>query len=169
MLEVNGVGYKIFVSPEIKSSLKSDTTLFCYHQRTEKEDRIYGFQKEKSLELFERLLRISGIGPKTALQIASHTSLEELKEGIEKEDERILQKIFSIGEKKGQQVVFEISRKHIKKSCSEERDEALEALKELGFKEKEANEALEGVSKKKNKEKRVEEALKKLGNHNNEN
>ncbi len=166
VIDVGGMGYKVLVSPEVKDSLKENATLYCFVQKGEKEDRIYGFKSEENLKLFERLLKISGIGPKTALTIASCASMEELKKGIEKEDKKVMEKIFSAGEKKGQQVIFEISRKMVEKREKDEegKDEAYETLRGLGFKDGEIKKALRKVGKNEKKEKRVKEALKMLGN-----
>ncbi len=160
VIDVAGVGYKVLVSSELKKSLKGKITIFCFVQKTDKEDRIYGFKTKENLELFESLLKISGIGPKTALRIASFASIEELKEGIEKEDKKVLNKIFSIGEKKGQQVIFELSRKFLK---DDKEDEVTAILKNLGFDKEEIKKALLKVSPDKSEKERVEEALKILG------
>jgi len=171
VVDVNGVGYKVLTAPETRDVLGERDTLFCFVQKTEKDDRIYGFKKKENLELFEKLTKISGVGPKTAFHIASCFSIEELQKGIEKEDKKVMEKIFGIGKKKGQQVVFELSRKFIqekkrprkKESGPGKKDEALETLKNLGFSDTEARRALEKTAQGKKEEERVAEALKILG------
>ncbi len=160
VVDVGGVGYKVSISYEEKKKIGQNILLYCFMQKTEKDIRLFGFKDKENLELFEKLTKISGIGPKTALQVASIASIKELKEGIEKEDSEVMKKIFSIGKKKGQQVVFELSRKIIKEN---KEDEAFLVLKNLGFCEKKISEALKKVPKGKNEEERVEEALKILG------
>ncbi len=160
VVDVGGVGYKVFVDGDNEVNAKGETTLYCFMQQNEKDVRLYGFKRKENLELFEKLIKISGIGPKTALRIASIASVEELKKGIDEEDKEIMKKIFSIGKKKGQQVVFELSRKFIKET---EEDDAFKTLKGLGFCDTEINKALQKVSGKKNEEERVAEALKILG------
>ncbi len=160
VIDVNGVGYKVFAITEEIEEGDKEIVLFCFTQSTEKDIRIYGFREKENLLFFEKLINISGIGPKTALRIASIASMPELKKGIEEDDREIMKKIFSIGKKKGQQVIFELSRKFIEE---EKKDEAFLALKNLGFCEKKISEALKKVTKGKNEEERVEEALKILG------
>ncbi len=162
VIEVGGVGYKVLISPESKNDFQGEVKIFCFMQKTDKEDRLYGFKKKENFELFSTLLKISGIGPQKALSIASCTSLEEIKRGIEENDEEVMKKIFSIGEKRGQQVIFELSRKIAKKK-TKKKDEVFEALQGLGFKKEEIEEVLEKVCPRKKKEKRIEEALKILG------
>ncbi len=158
VVDVGGIGYKVFMNCE--GLPKGETTLYCFMQSTENGIRLYGFKQKENLELFEKLTKISGIGPKTALRIASIASVEELKRGIEQEDKVVMKKIFSIGKKKGQQVVFELSQKFIKEA---EEDDAFQTLKNLGFHEAKIHSALKKASKEKTEEKRVAEALKILG------
>ncbi len=160
VLDVAGVGYKVYICKEERFKENTITTVYCYVQKTDTETRLYGFKEKENLELFEKLIKISGIGPKTALPVASSLTIEKIRIGIESEDKQVLKKIFSIGKKKGQQVVFELSRKFIKEA---EEDEVFETLKELGFCPREIHKVLDSVLEKKNSEKRIKEALKLLG------
>ncbi len=158
VIDVGGVGYKVFVSSETAERVKSKDTLFCFMHLTGKELKLYGFKEKENLSFFEDLIKISGIGPKSALQLASIAPMEELKKAIEREDRVIMKKIMKVGRKKGERVVFELSRRYIKMK----KDEAFEVLKGLGFEEKDIEDALEKVSEEINKEERVKEALKLL-------
>ncbi len=160
VLDVGGVGYKVHMKDDERPEETSDTVVYCYFQKTDNDTRLYGFNKKENLELFEKLIKISGVGPKTALPIASSLTIEELRKGIETEDKQVLRKIFSIGKKKGQQVIFELSRKFIKEA---EEDEVFDTLKELGFCPQEIHKALKVICEKENSEKRIKEALKVLG------
>ncbi len=160
VLDVAGIGYKINICKDECFKEEVTTTIYCYVQKTDNDTRLYGFKERENLELFEKLIKISGVGPKTALPIASSLTIEKLRIGIEKEDKQVLKKIFSIGKKKGQQVVFELSRKFIKEA---EEDEAFETLKGLGFCPREIHKALDIIVEKENSEERVKEALKLLG------
>ncbi len=159
VVDVSGVGYKVFVSKEINNSLNGNIRIYCYTQKTDKETRLYGFKEKENLELFEKLIKITGIGPKTALDIASTVSMQELMHGIERNDERVMKKVFSIGKKKGQQVVLELSGKI---ASENKKDEAFATLKALGFADDEIRHTLNKCSSN-NSKNRVEEALKLLG------
>ena len=160
VIDVGGVGYKVFSVPKEKDSVGREITMFCFMQNTDRDVRLYGFKEKENLDFFEKLINMSGIGPKTALRIASIAPMGELKRGIEKGDKEIMRKIFSIGEKKGQQVVFELSRKIVKEPG---KDEAFEALRGLGFCDSDIKKVLEEVPAEKTKEEKVTEALKILG------
>ncbi len=160
VLDVGGIGYKINICKDTFFNKDITTTIYCYVQKTDNDTRLYGFKEKENLELFEKLIKISGVGPKTALPIASSLTIEKIRKGIEIEDKQVLKTIFSIGKKKGQQVIFELSRKFIKEA---EEDEVFETLKELGFCPQEIHKALEIVSEQEDSEKRIKEALKVLG------
>lgn len=161
VLDVGGVGYKIFVNLN-SNEFNGEVTIYCFMQKSDKDIKLFGFKEKENLELFEKLMKISGVGPKTALRIASIASVDELKKGIEKEDEVVMSKIFSIGKKKGQQVVFELSQKFVE----EKSDGVFQTLKNLGFCDEEINKVLKKIESSKSEEEKVEKALKILGrNH----
>lgn len=166
ILDVNGVGYKIFLSkmalskiPEIGKSLK----VFCFLNVRETAIELYGFLNQKELEVFEILDKIRGIGPKAALEIASFGPLEKI-------NEKLLEKIPGIGRKKAMAIILELSgkiRDITKKSSSakdsESRDEAEEGLVGLGFSRQAVKEALSMIPKDiKETDQKIKEALKSL-------
>jgi holliday junction DNA helicase RuvA len=158
VLDVNGVGYKIFVDLN-NNVFNGETTIYCFMQKNDKDIKLFGFKEKENLELFEKLMKISGVGPKTALRIASIASVDELKKGIEREDKVVMNKIFSIGKKKGQQVVFELSQKFVE----EKNDGTFQTLKNLGFCDEEINKVLKKVKDLESEEEKIEKALKILG------
>ena len=170
ILDVNSVGYKVFLSPKTLNKLpqkNQNLKFFCYLNVKEKALDLYGFLNPQELELFEILIDIPSIGPKAALEISSLGSIEKIKEAIEKEDEKIIKEIFNIGKKKAQIIILELSRK-IKKAIPKEspilEDEAYQALINLGFSRQKVKEALaRGPKEIKDTENRIKEALKILG------
>ena len=171
ILDVNGVGYKVFLSQKTlnKISQKTDNLkLFCYLNIKERAIELYGFLDSKGLVSFETLIDIPSIGPKAALEISSLGPIEKIKEALEKEDEKVIKEIFNIGKKKAQIIILELSRKikasPEKKSVPE--DETLQALINLGFPRQKVKDALvkipEGIE---DTEKKIKEALKILGKY----
>ena len=172
ILDVKGVGYKVFLSkktlsklPEIGQNLK----IFCFLNVRENALDLYGFLDQKELEFFEILDSISGIGPKAALEISSLGPLEKIKEKILKQDEKIFEGIPGIGRKKAMAIILELSGKIkdiSKKSLSGKplSDEAEEGLIGLGFSRQKAKLALSKLPKDiKDSEEKMKEALKILG------
>ncbi len=168
IVDVKGVGYKIFLASQ-KINLvqqKKDISLFCYPQTKKEQWDLYGFLTLDELEFFEFLMNISGIGPKAALEISSLGSLEKFKKAVEKEDEKVLEKLFLSGKKKAQTIIFEISRKikTMEKRRSKDDDEIIQTLFKLGFSKKQAREAMDNVDDEISKpEERIKAALKILG------
>jgi len=172
VLDVNGVGYKVFLSqktlfkiPEIGQNLK----LFCYLNVRETAMDLYGFFDEKELEFFEILNAITGIGPKVALEISALGPVEKLKDRILAQDEKIFEGIPGVGRKRAMAIMLELTGKLKEISLSKSKkeagfDEAEDALVGLGFSRQRAKEALTKVSKTtKETDERVKEALKFLG------
>lgn len=165
VVDVNGVGYKVYMSSQAISELPQeggDCTVFCYLNISRNSWRLYGFPSQANLEFFESLINLSGIGPKTAVKVASIAPMDELKEAIKNDDEEIIEQIYDIGEKRGKRVMFELSQRVQEEPSGE--DEAVDGLTSLGFSKKDAQAALKTVSDDKSTEDRIEEALKVLDN-----
>jgi len=174
IIETGGVGYKIWCSektlskiPQIGQSVK----LFTYLSVKETGWDLFGFLTLEELELLELLILIPGIGPKTAANILSGASVEDLQEAIVLGDETILSRVSGIGKKVAQKIVIELKSK-VKKLAKGSGDkfrvaddiEIIDALVALGYKIYEAREALKQVPETiKGVENRVKEALKRLG------
>ena len=81
ILEVAGIGYKIFILPQILDQLKEgkETILYIYHYMREDAENLYGFLTFSEVEFFELLDSVSGVGPKAALGIMSIADIKILK------------------------------------------------------------------------------------------
>lgn len=167
ILNVGGVGYKVFLSkkalsmiPEIGKPLK----LFCFTNVKENAIDIYGFATEKELEFFDILEGIRGVGPKTALEISSLGSLDNIKEKIMAKNEAIFDDIPGIGKKKAMTIILELTGK-IKdiNGSAGAKDEAEEGLVGLGFDRQKAKSVLERIPRNIPSEERIKQSLKMLG------
>lgn len=170
ILDVGGVGYKIFLSqktlskiPKIGKSLK----LFCSLDIRRNTLDLYGFLNLKELEFFNFLNNIPSIGSKSALEVASIAPMEKIKEAIEEEDEKIIKEIHKVGKKKAQIIILELSRmikKTIPKKKPLKEDEAFQALRNLGFTRQEVKWALSKIPNEiKSTQEKIKRALKLLG------
>ena len=170
ILEVAGVGYKVFLSrrtllrlPEIGENLK----VFTYQNVKEEALDLYGFLAYEGLEFFETLMGIRGVGPKSALDISDLGSLDKIKDRVLKQDEKIFEGIPGIGSKKAMTIILELTGKIMatkSASAKASADEAESALMQLGFSKQQSKEALSGVPANiKNFEERIKIALKSLG------
>lgn len=176
IIEANGVGYKINVSPDTLSKVgtlrpssgQSDTEVSLWIHTHVREDclDLYGFKDRPELEFFEMLINVSGIGPKGALAILGITSIKTLQRAINTSDISYLTKISGIGKKTAEKIVIELRDKvSVEKEGSSLQGEldVLEALKSLGYSQNDAREALKKVSPDADTNTKIREALKILG------
>lgn len=177
VLDVSGVGYKIMLSgqsiahlPELGAEVQLLTKMIV------KEDDValYGFQNTTEQNVFEKLIGVSGIGPKAALSILSSYSAEDVIAIIVAQDAARMQKAPGIGKKTASRIILEL-----KDSFAQESDNLLtqnpsapsssalqgarEALLSMGFTSTEIDLALKGAPTDENESGLLQYALKRLG------
>ncbi|MEK7195898.1 MAG: Holliday junction branch migration protein RuvA, partial [Patescibacteria group bacterium] len=132
---------------------------------------LYGFLEEKELKLFEALVSISGVGPKTALGILSLAPVDNLVAAIARGESDLLQRSAGIGRKTAARVVMELKDKvFVEIGTGEETvrlmesdEDVYEALLSLGYSAKQAKAAMDKIDPKlKGVDERLREALQKL-------
>ncbi|MFH1522906.1 MAG: Holliday junction branch migration protein RuvA [Patescibacteria group bacterium] len=174
IVEVNNIGYQVFINSTMHSELKVGRELEIYTHQHVREDALdlYGFKSMEDLEIFELLISISGIGPKGALGVLAIASVEDIKDSISRGDSGLLTKVSGIGKKTAERVVLELRSKvgemaptaGSKLAGSGASGDEIDALMALGYSMQQAREALREVeSKVKDSGERIREALKKLG------
>ncbi|HEY0220641.1 MAG TPA: Holliday junction branch migration protein RuvA [Candidatus Paceibacterota bacterium] len=168
VLDVGGVGYKVYTNIALLNTKKgSPLEFWTYLAVRENALDLYGFQSKEEINFFELLITVSGIGPKSALGILSVASLSNLRHAIASGDTSHLTKVSGIGKKNAEKIVLELRDKleglvtDLSQSVSHDVD-ALEALKSLGYPEREAREALKKVTDSKDTGDKVKKALKLL-------
>lgn len=173
-MEVNNVGYQIFIMPSLYGELASGQAVEFYTHQYVREDalNLYGFKNLGELELFELLLSISGIGPRSALGVMSIAGASDIKESIARGDPALLTKVSGIGRKTAERVVLEL-REKIGKLAGDNGGEGkgklgssdeIDALMALGYSLAQAREALNNVDGKiTDSGERIRQALKRLG------
>lgn len=173
IIDVNGVGYKVFVTIDTILEYKNgeEASFWTYTAVRENSIDIYGFITNQEMSFFELLLDVSGIGPKSALSILGVAPIETLKKAIATGDTSYLNKVSGIGKKTAEKIIIELRDKLISYKNEEGvqslRDEGdiIEALKSLGYSQSEAREALKQVpTETEGTSDRVKGALKILSN-----
>ena len=171
-LNVNGVGYQIFVTPEVlsKSKLKQKKDFFCYLKVAENIMQLYGFEKQQQKSFFELLLSVSGVGPKSALHTLSIAKVNEIKSSILNQDPAVLTRVSGIGQKTAEKIVVELKNKIKDVALSSPAGsvtasaEAFDALKNLGYSNSEIRHTLRNLPAKiKDEDEIIKYALKNLG------
>ena len=163
VLDVNGVGYKIFTSNPYKFHENEEYTVYVYNHIREDEYSIYGFMTIEERDLFLRLIDVKGLGPKMALSILASSSLNGVIDAIDRENILYLKKIPKIGEKLARQIILDLKGKLASIESKEEgSDELVLALESLGYKSTDIKNIIGKVDTTQNIEMQIKEALKLL-------
>lgn len=169
ILETNNIGNIIYV-PNIEVFTPEERRkIFIYKYETEFTTAIYGFATFKERLMFEDLISINGIGPKTAIGLLKEGK-EMLMNLLAKGDVEGLSSFPYLGVKTANQIVFELSGKY-KNMMAKNKGESLylpveakKSLKTLGFNSKQIEYAIHTIKPETNIEKLVEEAIKAISN-----
>ncbi len=174
VIDVHGVGYKVFVSGNTLGALagvKKDTpiTIFTYLAVRETALDLYGFSDVEEKKLFELLLTISGIGPKSAIGILGSANVATIREGVLSEDYEYFSKISGIGKKTAEKIIVGLKDKigasentTGTRSSNSDQSTVMDALASLGYSEKEVRDVMKKIKTedKSDHQKIIKEALK---------
>jgi len=113
-LDVGGVGYEVFISLNTYDRLPatgSDCRLLVYHHIREDAQMLFGFLQAEEKGMFERLINVNGIGPKSALSVLSGLTVAELSTAIADSDVKRISAVHGIGKKTAERIVVELRDK----------------------------------------------------------
>ncbi len=159
IVETMGVGYDVTISVPTFSELPPAGSEVALHIHTHvREDQIalYGFLRPEEKQLFEKLITVTGIGPKLAITILSGMPADDMVNAIRGNDLARLTKIPGIGRKTAERLVLELRDKlppsgtnqvHVVPSLSATQEDVLSALMNLGYQRPAAEKALRSVEK----------------------
>lgn len=173
IIDVHGVGYKVQVSSEVlgKAIVGQEIKIYTYTHVREDVLDLFGFSSADDLKLFEQIIGISGIGPRTALNIFSIGIRNGISEAIIKGDVEFFTQVPRLGRKNAQKLIIELKGKlgsledlDFSEEADGQTNEVLNVLKSFGFSVREAREAIKNIDKKvESVEEKVRLALKHLG------
>lgn len=171
IVDVNGVGYKVLAVSSVFSSVKigQAVKLFTYTHVREDTLELYGFSGLSDLKLFELLLDVSGIGPKTAISVFTLGNTNEIIQAIVSGDVDFFTGVPRLGRKNAQKIIIELKGKfgsiqELDLSKVTDSKEVIAALHQFGFTSKEATEAVRQTQGQgKTTEEKIKLALKYLG------
>lgn len=141
IIMTGGVGYTVFTPNPFKYLPGQPLDLYIHTHVREDAINLFGFADETSLQLFESLLTVSGIGPKSALAILSAANTDAVIAAIKSDNLNFFTAISGIGKKGAQKIILDLkpklSRSAVNLSSLEGDSELNTALKQLGYTEKE--------------------------------
>ncbi|MCJ7582896.1 MAG: Holliday junction branch migration protein RuvA [Candidatus Aminicenantes bacterium] len=156
ILDVGGVGYcaRIPLSTFLKIGNPGETVELIIHTHmTDSALHLYGFCSTEEKSLFQKLISISGIGPKIALNILSGIEVSDLEDAIRQSDVSRISLVPGIGKKTAMRIAIELQEKLEKKAGVfdiqglKEKEDLVSALMNLGFKRKEIELTIEETLK----------------------
>jgi len=171
ILDVSGVGYIVQLTTASMTSqpeVGAQTTIYTSLHVREDSWQLFGFATLEEKTLFEKLIGISGIGPKLAMSILSSYSLDDFKKAVANEDAEFLTSVPRLGSKNARRIILELKDKLVLSTdFSPTHKQAQEALRSLGYTNTEINTALASCSSSNggnDAEELVREALRNLAN-----
>ena len=160
VIDINGLGYKVFMSQnniDTIGELHDIIKVFTYVKVREDDISIFGFKTQEELKMFELLISVSGVGPKSALVMLSCIEPSDFAIAVISNDVKVLTKVPGIGNKSAQRIILELkdklkeeqleeklkdSSKKLKDN-SENINEAISGLMVLGYSKKDIEKAFE--------------------------
>jgi Holliday junction DNA helicase RuvA len=127
-LDVNGVGYELICTSALLSRVDSGctATVVVYTDVREDAIRLFGFDSQAERQIFLLLNRVSGMGPRSSLDVVSNVSIRDLLHAIGSGDVNALMSIKGVGKKKAERIVVEL--RDLVANMAGERSSALRAM-----------------------------------------
>ncbi len=161
IIDVEGIGYEVFCpNPFVfQSFLQKELFIHTYFHVREDVQCLYGFKDKEEKELFTKLISVSGIGPKSAIAILGSVHVPDFVAAVETEDEKYLTQFPGVGKKTARQIILDLKGKltstisldvtSTKQVGTETVDlsEAKEALKALGYTDREVTQIIPELQK----------------------
>ena len=151
VVDNHGVGWQIAYPHTDRVTLQQEISVHTYMHLTENDVSLYGFESMEEKELFQRLISVKGLGPRTAMNMLTAAGYEAIVGAVETGNVAALKKMPGIGAKSASQIVLDLKGKLVaapeapSKAAAEvypaEIRDAMEGLKNLGYKQNEVNAA----------------------------
>ena len=154
VVDVHGVGYELDVPMSTLYQLPAtgtDVTLLTHLIVREDAHQLYGFATEGERALFRKLLKISGVGARTALALLSGMSVNDVRQAVSEQDSGRLTKIPGIGKKTAERLLLELKDKldiavvTVPAEADSAQNDVVNALVSLGYSDKEAQLAVKNL------------------------
>ncbi len=156
ILEVGGVGLRVFAPATLRTKLKTGEVVFLFTHLVVREDALtlYGFESQADRELFNILLGVDGVGPKVALSVLSTMTLDAVQRAVFADEAELLSRVPGVGKKTAQKMALHLKDKLkptdalAKVAAMSDKDsEVLAALTALGYSVVEAQAAIQAIAK----------------------
>lgn len=164
LIDVQGIVYKVLATQYTCTTLKEghEVSLLTHLDIKETSHTLYGFLYSEEKTIFELLLQVNGVGPKSALSILNSSNPKTIVEGIGSRDAEYFKKLTGVGLKTAEKIIVALKDKveHIQTESNTDKQDAIEALISLGYSKKDARDAIIGLSQELSSNEIIKEALK---------
>ncbi len=156
IVEVGGVGLRVFVPAPLRTRAKTGEAAFLFTHLVVREDSLtlYGFESQTDRDLFNILLGVDGVGPKVALSVLSTMTLDAIQRAIFADEAELLSRVPGVGKKTAQKIALHLKDKlkpldglRQVAQLSDADSEVLAALTALGYSVVEAQSAIQSIPK----------------------
>lgn len=113
VIEVGGVGFSVFVPADVAHTARLGERMLLHTSLIVRDDALtlYGFATTEELEVFTLLLSVTGVGPKTALGVISHLSVDQIATAVANDQDAVFRKVSGIGPKTAKLIVLQLAGK----------------------------------------------------------
>ncbi len=168
VLENQGLGYKVFVTPELLNSAVGDNiAIYTYLRSSDDGQTLFGMPDFPTLQFFEMLITVTGVGPKVALTIVSAAKIEILQQAIVNQDTEIFTRMSGVGKKTAERIILELKNKiagGVLGELATSGSDLFDALITLGYNPREVREVLPKLDSATDMQAQLKQALKLLAN-----
>jgi Holliday junction DNA helicase RuvA len=156
IVEMGGVGLRVFVPAPVRIKLKVGEAAFLFTHLVVREDALtlYGFESQADRDLFNMLLGVDGVGPKVALSVLSTMTLDAVQRAVFSDEAGLLSRVPGVGKKTAQKIALHLKDKlkpldalRQVAAMSDADAEVLAALTALGYSVVEAQSAIQSIPK----------------------
>jgi len=167
----SGVYYRVFLTNRYLQSIQTpiDIEIYTYHHIREDTQQLFGFEDKKEYRLFEYLLGVPGVGPKSAFHIISVAKPDEIIQAVKNNDRIFFSKIKGLGKKTSLKILLELSQKFDSEFVFEQEiplssddQTVLDALLTLGFDKSTSQDIISEVSPEASIEDKIKISIKRM-------
>lgn len=149
-----GIGYKVHMPPAhiMEFTSNQDVELFTYMRVTDQSHDLFGFNTAEEKQFFELLLTVSGVGPKSAMNVLTIGSIDQIKDAIARQDVKYLTAVQGMGKKTAERLVVELKSKVEASTFAKDEEknggvlgEVIDGLVALGYSKEEARSVVQAL------------------------
>jgi Holliday junction DNA helicase RuvA len=166
-VENQGIGYKLLVTPDLSERATGETiALYTYLKSGDDGQTLFGMADFPTLQFFELLITVTGVGPKMALTIVSAAKIEVLQQAIVNQDVEVFTRMSGVGKKTAERIILELKNKIAGGVLGElpvSGSDLYDALIGLGYNPREVREVLPKIDPQADMQQQLKQSLKLLG------